>query len=48
MRNSRLNHLIVLRLYQEETSKMYIWKLLHEFPAKKAARKERFTLLQVL
>ena len=45
MNNNRLNHLIVLHVYQDEIDKVHIREIANEFISRKDSRKERFSLL---
>ena len=45
MHNNRLNHLIVLHVYQDEIDKVDIREIANEFISRKDSRKERFSLL---
>ena len=45
MHNNRLNHLIVLHVYQDEIDKVDICEIVNEFISRKDSRKDRFNLL---
>ena len=45
MHNNRLNHLMVLHVYQDEIGKVDIGEIANEFISRKHSRKERFSLL---
>ena len=45
MHNNNLNHLMVLRVYQDEIDKVDIREIVNEFILKKVSKKERFGLL---
>ena len=45
MHNNRLNHLMVLHVYQDEIDKVDIREIANDFISRKDSRKERFSLL---
>ena len=45
MHNNRLNHLMLLHVYQDEIDKANIREIANKFISKKDFRKERFSLI---